>query len=188
MSWECFNQTLNNYVPHKNKTKINININPKDFLWKAKQVSPCQSLASSSIEYCDMENKILGFQFEPVCTKITCLNYSVGSHQDETEIQYDRLSTQEWCNCENCEVMQTSLECVCSHKILEVKVFHFKCKARVSWNAAVLEFYAVEFNCEGNYFLEEFFSEISWKSFLSLSLSIFKMTPFQVFYSYFVFL
>ena len=50
-----------------------------------------------------MENKIFGFQFEPICVKQTHPNYSVGSDQDEAEIQYDRLSTVEWCNCEKCE-------------------------------------------------------------------------------------
>ena len=55
-------------------------------------------LKSFSGEYYNMENKILDFQFEPMCTKQTHPNYSVGSDQDETEIQYDRWSTQEWCN------------------------------------------------------------------------------------------
>ena len=39
--------------------------------------------------------KILGFQFEPVCTKQACPNYSVGN---PLLIQHDRLSTQYWCN------------------------------------------------------------------------------------------
>ena len=38
---------------------------------------------------------------------------------------------------------------------------HLKFKARLSRDKAVLEFFAVEFNCVGNHFLEEFFSEIS---------------------------
>ena len=46
-------------------------------------------LKSFSGEYYNMENKILDFQFEPMCTKQTRPNYSVGSDQDETEIQYD---------------------------------------------------------------------------------------------------
>ena len=56
-----------------------------------------------------MENKILDFQFgSPVCTNQTHPNYIVGSDQDEAEIQYDRCSTQEWCNFEECEKMSTS--------------------------------------------------------------------------------
>ena len=109
MSWECFNQFLNSYVLHKNK--IRQNINPKDFLQDAKLKFTCQSLESFSREYYNMENKILGFQFEPVCVKQTCPNYSVGSNQHEAEIQYGRLSAQEWYNCEKCE-MSTSLECM----------------------------------------------------------------------------
>ena len=35
-----------------------------------------------------MENKILNFQFGPVCANQICPNYSVGSEQDEAEIQY----------------------------------------------------------------------------------------------------
>ena len=45
------------------------NINPKNFLWKAKREFPCQSLESFSGEYYNMENKILDFQFEPACDK-----------------------------------------------------------------------------------------------------------------------
>ena len=40
--------------------------------------------------------------------KITSSTSSVGSNQDEAEIQYDQCSTQEWCNCEECEKMPTS--------------------------------------------------------------------------------
>ena len=108
-----------------------------------------------------MENKILSFQFEPVCAKQTRPNYCVGSDQDEAEIQYDRLSTKGCCNCEKCEKIPSSLECTCCHEIPAVKAFHLKFKARLSWNTAVLELFAVEFNCVGNHFSEESFSEIS---------------------------
>ena len=57
--------------------------------------------------------------------------------------------------------MSTSLECVCHHEIPAVKAFYLKFKAKLSWNAAVLESFAVEFNCVGNHFLEDPFSEIS---------------------------
>ena len=127
----------------------------------AKQEFPYQSSESFSREYYNMENKIFGFQFEPMCVKQTRPNYSVGSDQDEAEIQYDRLSRLEWRNCEKCEKMSTSLECVCYHEIPAVKVSHLKFKARISWNTAVLEFFTVEFNCVRNCFLEESFSEIS---------------------------
>ena len=91
----------------------------------AKQEFPCQSLESFSREYYDMENKILSFQLEPVCTKQTHPNYSLESNQDDAEIQqHDRLSTKEWCNYEKCEKMPSSLECVCCNKILAVKVFY----------------------------------------------------------------
>ena len=127
----------------------------------AKQEFPYQSSEGFSRVYCNMENKIFGLQLKPMCVKQTRPNYSVGSNQDEAEIQYDRLSTLEWCNCEKCEKMSTSLECMCYHEIPVVKAFHLKFKARLSWNTAVLEFFAVEFNCVGNHFLEESFSEIS---------------------------
>ena len=68
---------------------------------------------------------------------------------------------------------------MCCHEVPAVKAFHLKFKAGLSWNTAVLEFFAVEFNCVGNHFLEEFFSEISYKSFLSFD--VFKMTPFRYF-------
>ena len=34
--------------------------------------------------------------------------YSIGSDQDEAEIQYDRLSTQEWCTRKKGEKMPTA--------------------------------------------------------------------------------
>ena len=101
--------------------------------------------------------------FKPVCAEQICPNYSVGSDQDEPETQFDRSSTQEWWPVKNVKKRQlpTSLECVCCHEILVVKAFNLKFKAQFSLNTAVLEFFAVEFNCVGNHFLEEFFSEIS---------------------------
>ena len=128
---------------------------------KKKQEFLYQSLESFSREYYNMENKIYGFQSEPVCLKQTCPNYSVGIDQDEAEIQYDRLSTLEWSSCEKCQKMSNSLECMCYHEIPAVQAFHLKFKAKLSWNTAVLEFFAVEFNSVGNHFLEESFSEIS---------------------------
>ena len=116
-----------------------------------------------------------------MCTKQAHPNYSVGY---PLQIQHDRLSTQEWCNCEKCEKIPTSLECLHCHEIPAFKAFHLKFKARLSWNTAVLELFALEFNCEENYFLEVFlrnFLEI----FPSLSFDVLKMTLFQVFHSYF---
>ena len=72
----------------------------------AKQEFLYQSSESFSREYYNMENKIFSFQFEPMCVKQTCPNYSVGSDQDEAENQYDRLSTLEWCYCEKCEICE----------------------------------------------------------------------------------
>ena len=71
------------------QNKIRKNINPKKFLRNTKQEFPCQSLESFSEEYYSMENKILDFQFRPACANQTRPNYSVGSEQDEAEIQYD---------------------------------------------------------------------------------------------------
>ena len=68
-----------------------------------------------------MKDKILDFQFEPVSAKGTDPSYNDGSNQDEAETQHDRLSSQEWCNCKNCENMPTSLNCVCCHEIAKVE-------------------------------------------------------------------
>ena len=59
----------------------------------AKQEFLYQCSESSSREYYNMENKIFGFKFEPMCIKQTRPNCSFGSDQDEAEIQYDRFST-----------------------------------------------------------------------------------------------
>ena len=91
-------------------------------MWNAKQEFPCQSLESFSGEYYNMENKIFSFQFELVSVKQTCPNYSIRNDQDEAEIQYDRLCILDWCNCEKCEKMSTSLECVCCHEIPAVSL------------------------------------------------------------------
>ena len=77
-------------------------------LQNAKQEFPCQSLESFSGEYCNMENKILDFQFGPACANQTGPNYSVGSKQDEAKIQCDRWSIPEWCNCEKRKKISTS--------------------------------------------------------------------------------
>ena len=71
------------------RTKLG-KITPKNFLWNAKQEFPCQSVESFSEEYYNMDNKILDFQFGPLCASQICSNCSVGSDQDEAEIQYDR--------------------------------------------------------------------------------------------------
>ena len=81
------------------QNKIRKNINPENFLRNAKQEFPCQSLESFSGECYNMKNKI-DFQFGPVCANQARQNYSVGSDQDEAEIQ--------WCNCEKCEKISTS--------------------------------------------------------------------------------
>ena len=78
-----------------------------------------------------MEDKIFGFQFEPVSTKRTRSNYDDGSDQDELETHNNRLSSQEWCNCQKSEKIPTRLECVWCHAIPEVKAFHLKGKARL---------------------------------------------------------
>ena len=43
-----------------------------------------------------------------LCAPTKLAQISVGSEQDEAEIQYDRWSTPEWCNCEKCEKISTS--------------------------------------------------------------------------------
>ena len=90
------------------QNKIRKNVNPENFSRNTKHEFPCQKLESFSGEYCNMENKILDFQFGPVRVNQTRPNYSVGSEQDEAEIQYDCCSTPEWCNCEKCEEISTS--------------------------------------------------------------------------------
>ena len=92
-SWERFNQTLNKYITHENKIKKNIN--PEGFLLNIKLVIPRRSLENFYGEYYNMKDKILGFQFEPVCVKRTHLSYSDRSDLDRAETQHDRLRTQE---------------------------------------------------------------------------------------------
>ena len=87
-----------------------------------------------------MEDKIFGFQLEPVSAKRTRPSYNDGSDQDEPETHDNRLSSQELCNCQKCEKMPIGLECVYCQEIPEIKAFHLKGKARLSWNTAALQF------------------------------------------------
>ena len=87
-----------------------------------------------------MEDKILGLQFEPVSIYPTCPRYSDGSDQNELEVQHNRVSSQQWYNCQNCEKMSTRLYCVCCYEIREIKPFHLNDTPRLSWNAAAVEF------------------------------------------------
>ena len=61
-------------------------MNPKNFLRNAKQEFPWQSLESFSGEYYNMD----------LCVPTKLAQISVGSEQDEAEIQCDRWSTPEW--------------------------------------------------------------------------------------------
>ena len=130
-------------------------------MWKANQEFPSQSLESFSEEYYNMENKVLDFQFGPVCTNQTCLNYSVGSKQDEAEksSMTDGIH-QNGGTVKNVKRYQP-VKNACCHKIQAVNAFHLKFKARLSWITAALKIFSLEVNCVENHFLEEFFSEIS---------------------------
>ena len=103
----------------------------------------------------NMENKIFDFWFEPVHAKQARPNYSVGNYQ-VGPVEFTRM-VQLWKMWKDVN----QLECVCCHEILAVKAFHLHFKVRLSWNTAVLDFFVVEFNCVGNNFLEQFFSEKS---------------------------
>ena len=102
------------YVLHKNNIKKNINL--QNILQNAKQESSCKSLENFSGEYYSLGNKILDFQFEPMCTKQTCPNYKKlprkqsrkqkssitnGVHIEAATrgvLWKKVLLTQEWCN------------------------------------------------------------------------------------------
>ena len=75
---------------------------------KLGKINPDNFLRNTKQEYYNMENKILDFQFGPVCANQIHPNCSVGSEQDEAEIQYDQWGTPEWCNWEKYEKISTS--------------------------------------------------------------------------------
>ena len=52
---------------------------------------------------------------------------------------------------------------MCCHKIQAVKAFCLKFIASLSWVIAVLKIFAMEFNCVGNHFLDEFFRRVFLK-------------------------
>ena len=47
------------------------------------------------------------------------------------ETQHNRLSSQEWSNCQNCKKMPARLECGCCHEIPEAKAFNLKDEAKL---------------------------------------------------------
>ena len=151
---------LTNFWTTIHEKKIRKNIDPENFVRNVKQEFPYQSLESFSGEYYNMETKIFGFQFGPLCANQTHPNYTVGSEQDEAEILYDRWSTPEWCNWRMSKDIN-QLRISVQSRNSDSKAFHLKFKARLSWITAVLKIFAVEFDCVANHFLEEFFSEIS---------------------------
>ena len=74
--------------------------------------------------------------------KIKSLAFSLKIHVgNPLQIQHDRLSTRECCNCEKYEKMPTGLEFVGCHEIPAFNAFHLNFKARLSWNTAVLELF-----------------------------------------------
>ena len=84
------------------------------------------------------------------------------------------------CNCEKYAKMPTSLESVCCQEIPAVEAFHLKFKGNLSWNRAVLNFFAMEGNLQcRKSFLSIAFLRIFQKSFLSLIFNVFKMTLFS---------
>ena len=125
----------------------------------------------------NMEDKILGFQFEPVSTKWTRPSYNDGSDQDEPETHHNRLSSQEWCNCQKCKKIPTELECVCCHEIPEVAAalefttaLEFTevvaCRCFSKYVFLKISLYSLENTCVGVAFLKRFFLE---SLFLTLS-------------------
>ena len=74
------------------------------------------------------ENKILSLKFKPVWAKQTSPNYGDGGDQDETEIQYDRLCTRKWYNCEKHQ------KCDKYEKCAVTKFRHLKFKPSCSGN------------------------------------------------------
>ena len=106
-----------------------------------------------------MENKTLNFQFGSVstkCAQTTVLEVSKMKQKSSTTDGVHQNG-----GTEKCEKISTREECLCYHEIQAVKAFHLKFKARRSCITAVLKIFALEFNCVGNNFFEEFFSEIS---------------------------
>ena len=61
--------------------------------------------------------------------RTSLLQNTSGRRLLEPETQHNRLSSQEWCNCQNKKI-STRLECVCCHEIPEVKAFNLKGKIK----------------------------------------------------------
>ena len=61
--------------------------------------------------------------------RTSLLQNTSGRRLLEPETQHNRLSSQEWCNCQNKKI-STRLECMCCHEIPEVKAFNLKGKSK----------------------------------------------------------
>ena len=79
----------------------------------------------------DLENKVIGFQFEP---EMSISNHE-GFFQDNSDegdaIEWDMFDRKDchptaWCKCRSCSTMKTEKECLWCHKVGKVRDFNFQ--------------------------------------------------------------
>ena len=79
----------------------------------------------------DLENKVIGFQFEPERS----ISYHEGSYQDSSDegdamernmfVRKD-CEPSVWCKCRNCATMKTEMECLCCQEVEPVHILIFR--------------------------------------------------------------
>ena len=79
----------------------------------------------------DLENKVIGFQFEPERTISNHEGFYQDSSDEGNAMERDMFVREDcdpsvWCKCRNCSTMKTEKKCLCSQEVEAVRVFNLQ--------------------------------------------------------------
>ena len=74
----------------------------------------------------ELENKVIGFQFEPEKSIFNHEGFYQDSSDEGDAIEQDMLDRKDcnpsvWCKCRNCSTMKTEKECLCCQEVEAVR-------------------------------------------------------------------
>ena len=78
----------------------------------------------------DLENKVIGFQFEPERSISNHKGFFQDSSDEGDAMERDMFDRKDcdpsvWCKCRNCSTMKTEKECLCCQEVETVRDFIF---------------------------------------------------------------
>ena len=79
----------------------------------------------------DLENKVIGFQFEPERSISNHKGFFQDSSDEGDAMERDMFDRKDcdpsvWCKCRNCSTMKTEKECLCCQKVKAVRKFNLQ--------------------------------------------------------------